>query len=231
MNLIGYTRVSSKSQEDNTSLSEQQRQIEEYCRYRGYCLVDTESDVFSGENFERPGWGRLQRRLADCDGIIVAKMDRICRSASNMLSYVDNELNPTEKRLIILNMGGDTVDTNSPTGRMFLGMLAVMAEYERMMIRERVSAGREANKRNGKRIGGPSPYGYQAEGAILRPVEAEQKIIQKMKRWRRDGASYETIADRLNALGVPSKKGHWHKMSVFRTITNKHHKFTKWTSG
>jgi DNA invertase Pin-like site-specific DNA recombinase len=55
----------------------------------------------------------------------------------------------------VLTGEGAAVDTTQPQGRMVFGILAVMAEFERELMRERTVAGMAAAQRRGVRVGRP----------------------------------------------------------------------------
>ena len=66
------------------------------------------------------------------------------------------------------------------------------------------------------------PYGFHRNGdGGLHVDDAEMAAIQKMKRHRRRGASYQAIADRMNLARINSRRGTWSKSSV-RALVNDH---------
>ncbi|MFM6223389.1 MAG: recombinase family protein, partial [Dolichospermum sp.] len=144
MKLIGYVRVSSEGQADNTSLEDQELKIQAYCSALNHELVGLYQDVQSGGKSEnRKG---LQSAIADmldgkADGLIVLKLDRLGRRASDVLTLIDKELQPNNKALIVIDMN---MDTSTPTGKLVLTMLAGVAEFEKSQINERTKNGKKA---------------------------------------------------------------------------------------
>ena len=134
MKLIGYVRVSSEGQADNTSLEDQQEKITAYCIALNHELVGLYQDIQSGgKSDNRKG---LQTAIADMlagkvDGLIVLKLDRLGRRASDVLTLIDKELQPNNKALIVIDMN---MDTSTPTGKLVLTMLAGVAEFEKSQI-------------------------------------------------------------------------------------------------
>jgi len=81
--------------------------------------------------------------------------------------------------LVCTSQGIDTSDDN-PAGRLQLGVLMVVAEFERGIIRERVNAGLRAAKARGVRLGRPASNGVHAED--VRRLRAEGKGIRAVAR-------------------------------------------------
>lgn len=83
------------------------------------------------------------------DTLVVTKLDRLARSTSHLLALVE-ELDLKCVTLRILDFGGSSVDTKSPSGRLMLTMFAAMGQFEREMMLERQREGIAAAKAAGK---------------------------------------------------------------------------------
>ncbi len=135
-------------------------------------------------------------------------------------SYSTNETGAQGITLHLCDMGGTNLDTRSSMGKIMLTLLAAFAEFERTLIAERTSAALSHKKRNGQLYNHP-PFGFQREGKQLVPHEAEQKVLKHIFQCRKDGLSLYDIANRLNDLGVPSKKGgKWHAATIAHIVNN-----------
>jgi site-specific DNA recombinase len=88
MKLIGYARVSSDSQEDNTSLLDQETRIRSYCVAMNHQLIGIHSEVASGASMKRPSLQTLLDYLPIVEGIIVLKLDRLSRSVLDTVGLV-----------------------------------------------------------------------------------------------------------------------------------------------
>ncbi|MGC8660784.1 MAG: recombinase family protein [Desulfomonilaceae bacterium] len=212
MRAYGYIRVSSVEQIKGTSLNEQKRQIEAYASLKQIDLLGVIIDpAIKGEIpiHLRPQ-GKLLVEAIDngaIDTVIICKLDRAFRSASDCLTMVET----WEKKgigLHILNISGQTVDTTSPMGKFFITMMAGAAELEKNLIKERCSNGREARKLEGKVIGG-LPYGYalDVDGKTLVKDASEQEALSLIRELKGQGRSLREIASELNARGYQAKKG------------------------
>lgn len=83
------------------------------------------------------------------DTLVVTKLDRLARSTAHLLALVE-ELDLKAVALRILDFGGSSVDTKSPSGRLMLTMFAAMGQFEREMMLERQREGIAAAKALGK---------------------------------------------------------------------------------
>lgn len=218
MRLVGYVRVSSQSQAENTSIEEQKRKLLSYCDAMGHEMVAIFEEVGSGSKMQnRPEFQNAIALLksGEADGIIAAKLDRLGRNTRDILGLVEDVLNPLGKSMIVLDLG---VDTSTPVGAMVLTVLAAMAEMERKIINERTQGGRKAKASQGGYAYGSPQFGQKASDGSLIPDESEQQIIEIIRRHRRSGKSPQAIADYLNANGYPTKRGGIWQHTTVRNI-------------
>lgn len=219
MKLVGYTRVSTADQADNTSLEDQKTRILSYGVAMGHEVVNCFSEVASGKQTgNRPQFQAAIALLKSgaADGLIVAKLDRLGRNVRDILQFVDEVITPLGKSLVILDL---QIDTSTPSGRMVLTMMGAMAEMERSIIRERVERGRQAKADRGGYAFGAPPIGLKAVEGELVPDELEQETIATIFRHRRSGKSPQKIADYLNAQNIPTKRGGtWHHSTVRKVL-------------
>jgi DNA invertase Pin-like site-specific DNA recombinase len=115
------------------------------------------------------------------DVFVVTKPDRLARSTSDLLSVV-SRLEAKGVGLTILSMGGQRLDTRSPTGKLMLTMLAAVAEFERGLMLERQREGIAKAQANGKYRGrAPTALRRSAEVLLLkqqgvRPTEIARRL-------------------------------------------------------
>ena len=222
--LVGYVRVSSESQEDNTSLQNQVERIEAYCMAFSYELVKVFKEVATGTKADietRPIFNEAIEYLKqdNADGIIALKLDRIARNALDVLRLVRETLEPQSKMLVLLDI---QVDTSTPSGKMILTVMSAVAELERDMIYDRTQGGRKAKANNGGYAYGKPKYGYKTEDKELKEDSTHQETIKLIKRHRKSGKSYQKIADYLNAQNIPTKQGKkWSSSVVYRICQEK----------
>lgn len=145
MRLLGYTRVSTAGQDAQLQL--------DALVGAGVQKRDVFADVTSGSRtaIERPGMKRLLDYAEGGDTVVVWRIDRLGRSLIDVL----NTVNLLRDQGVKIRSISDSIDPETSAGRMMLGMLATLAEYERELITERVNAGIAAAKQNGTRFGRP----------------------------------------------------------------------------
>jgi len=205
MKLIGYVRVSTAAQEDNTSLDEQERRLKAYCEAYGHKLVKVYREVASAKNtIARPVFNEALAELAKADGIVSTKLDRVARSTRDVLTLIEDTLQPSNKALILLDQN---IDTSSPYGMMVLTMMAAVAQLERDVIRERTQTGRKAKKEKGGYAFGSPKFGKMAVDGELVENKEEAAVLQLMKNHRRAGKGLTQIANMLNEQGYRTKRG------------------------
>ncbi len=144
---IGYARVSTKEQ--NLDL-----QIE--ALEKAGCEKIFQEKI-SGATKNRPELDKMSEQFREGDELFVWRLDRLGRSLKNIIDIV---LSLSDKGIIIKGLV-DGVDTSTINGRLFLNLMASLAEYERELIRERTNAGLQAARARG-RLGG-RPKGYTPE--------------------------------------------------------------------
>ena len=131
----GYGRVSSKGQEQNGNSLEDQRQK---LKDAGCAEEDIVLETYTGTKMDRPKFTKLVEELESGDTLVVCKLDRFARTASEGSELVKSLL-ARGVNVHILNMG---LIENTPTGRLILNVLLSFAEFERDMIVERTSEGK-----------------------------------------------------------------------------------------
>jgi DNA invertase Pin-like site-specific DNA recombinase len=179
-------RVSTQEQAAGTSLADQCRRIEGAALMRGETLatVFSEEGVSgSTELAKRPEGAKLCHQLTAGDVLIVAKLDRIFRNAADALS-ASEAWREAGVQLVVCDMGSEPV-TGHGAGRMFFGLLALVAEFERERMLERTRDGRRSKAAKGGHIGGSAPFGYRVEGigrdARLVPVPEHLEALQTVR--------------------------------------------------
>jgi len=145
MTLLGYTRVSTTQQDASLQRDALLR--------AGVAPEHIYDDVITGASGAagRPGWAKLTAYARQGDTIVTWRIDRLGRSMIDVMQTVAG----LHARGVGVLSVSDGIDPSTPTGRLMLGLLASMAEYERELIRERVNAGVVAAQARGVKFGRP----------------------------------------------------------------------------
>lgn len=148
--IYGYARVSTKGQaKDGNSLEAQEQLLRENGATEIY------KDAFTGTKAHRPELDKLLSKIKSGDKLIVTKLDRVARSASQGIELV-NTLLDKGVTVHILNMG---MMDNTPTGKLIRTIMLAFAEFERDMIVERTQEGKAiAKQRDDFKEGRPVTY-------------------------------------------------------------------------
>lgn len=125
--------------------------------------VVTETVSGSTAARERKGFARLMDRLEAGDVLIVTKLDRLGRNAMDVRATVE-ALTVIGVRVHCLALGG--VDLTSSAGKLTMGVISAVAEFERDLIVERTQAGLKRAKAAGTVLGRPSALDLGQQDAI-----------------------------------------------------------------
>jgi DNA invertase Pin-like site-specific DNA recombinase len=144
-----YARVSTFDQEPENQLQELRRYVEA----RGWSAIEFVDRGVSGSKDRRPALDQMivdaKRRKFDL--VVCWQLDRLGRSLRHLVLLME-ELQQLGVALVSL---GEGLDLSTPAGRLQAGLLAVVASFERERIRERVVAGLQRARTQGKRLGRP----------------------------------------------------------------------------
>ena len=179
-----YSRVSTNEQ----TVDNQLKVLREVAKKRGLEVVREISDEgISGATGRdvRKGFDELIKGSIrnEWDIILVWDVSRLGRSLKHLVSFLE-DIQSANCDMYIHQSG---IDTSTPSGKMMFGMLSVFSEFERSMIRERVIAGQQRAKSEGKHIG--------------RPTNVNDGIITAVYQLRQNNVPIKRIAKDLQ-IGV-----------------------------
>lgn len=160
-----YARVSTHDQQ---TLVLQSEAMAAYIKVRDWEAVRQVRDVGSGAK-ERPGREELLKaaRRREIDVVVVWRLDRWGRSLPDLVVTL-RELTELGVGFVSLT---EALDLTTPTGRAMAGMLAVFAEFEREVLRERVRAGIAQARREGRPHGRPRTASLKAAEVVRLKAE------------------------------------------------------------
>ena len=172
-----YARVSTQDQQ---TIPMQTRALREYATRRGWTIALQVKEIGSGASPRERREQLLEAaRRREIDVVLVWRLDRWGRSVTDLLATLQ-ELEHLGVGFVSLT---EALDLTTPAGRAMAGLLAVFAEFEREILRERVRAGLAHARQNGQRLG--------------RPLTAALHAAQ-VRKLHRAGTSKAAIARRLN---------------------------------
>ena len=196
--LIGYVRVS-KSDGSQTLAPQRDALLA-----AGVDPTRIYEDLASGRRDDRPGLAACLKALQPGNTLVLWKLDRLGRDLKHLVTTVD-ELRRREVGLKVLAGAGAQIDTLTANGRLFFGIFAALAEFERELIAERTRAGLAAARARGRLGGRPRKVdraALQMAMAALGDPEAKAAEVA-----RRLGITTTTLYVYLNGDGTPKAAG------------------------
>ena len=221
MNARIYVRVSTQEQaQEGFSIAQQLRQCRAFCRSQGWALADEYiDDGYSAKDTDRPALQRLLKDLQSGDVVVVWRLDRLTRSVLDLHTLLQRfEQNGAGFRSVT-----EPYDTTTAIGRLFVTLVAALAQWERENLGERVVAGMTEMVRQGRWHGGPLPFGYQYDQQQRRlvPDPATAPLVREIFERFVRGDGTRAIAIWLNDIGVRTRSGAgWTPQAVSYVLRN-----------
>ena len=190
---VAYRRVSTTEQSDSgAGLAAQQVAIDAEVARRSWDLVEVRTDTASGKSVAgREALGRALDLLESGQAhvLVVAKLDRLSRSLLDFALLLDRAQR-NNWVLVALDLG---IDLSTPAGEFLASVMASPATWERKIIGQRTREAMAAKAAAGVRLGPPR--------------RVPDAVCQQIASLRRDGRTWQAVADEMNRLGVPRAVG------------------------
>jgi site-specific DNA recombinase len=230
-----YARVSTRRQEKEATIESQLAQLLSYAREKGYALADEHQFVdqaVSGKYLARPGLDRLRDAalVGAFEVLLCLSPDRLARSLGAQQVVLD-ELGRAGIDIVFVNQ--PTLD-DSPQAQLLLNIQGAFAEYERLVISERMRRGRLYRLRQGQSVPHQAPYGYryqpggrgQAGTWVVIPEQAT--VVEQMFVWyTQEPITLGDLTRRLNERHIPGPEGKaWCTSTVGRLLRQPAYKGT-----
>lgn len=189
--LIGYARVSTSGQDTD-------RQEQDLTK-AGVRADDLYVDRgVSGSRASRPALDRALAALQEGDTLVITTLDRLGRNTEHMLGLA-RQLQRGGVNLRVLNLGGESVDTETPMGRMVFTVMVAIAEMEREIRTERIQDSVAKRRAKGGDLGGRreqfSDETIETARGLLDSGMPSAQVARSL------GMSRQTLYRRLNAKG------------------------------
>jgi DNA invertase Pin-like site-specific DNA recombinase len=192
-----YARVSTSDQTPDNQLLP----LRAFCAARGWTVTEYTDHGVSGAKETRPALDAMLKaaRGRKLDVIAVTKLDRLARSVHHLLTMA-RELDALGVALVCTDQ---QIDSTTPTGRFLFTTLGAVAELEKDLIRERVVAGMQRARAQGKHMGRPRRHAIDA--TVVRAMLSDGLSLRAVA--RKLGVHPWLISRAVNkgASGVPRK--------------------------
>jgi len=226
MNTAIYVRVSTDEQaKEGYSIRAQIDKLKSYIQIKEWGFYKVYADEgISGKNItDRPAINELINDIKSgkVNNVLVYKIDRLTRSTKDLIELTEF----FNKTKCGFNSLMESIDTQTASGRMFLKIIGIFAEFERENTIERITLACEKKVKEGYTLAGfTTSYGYNREsGDKIQKINPEEaKIVREVYSMYLDGnMTYNAIARNLNHRGIKPKLGDtWHHASIRGILTN-----------
>lgn len=221
---VGYIRVSTQEQaEEGYSLEAQQDLIRKHCEKEGKHLVTIYADKgISGKSTkDRIALEELLEESSQgaFDEVIVWKTSRLARNTLDLLQITKK----LEENRVEVKSLSESYDLGTSQGKLMMGVLGIIAEFERNVIVDNLKIGMNARARQGLKNGGKL-LGYKSEGrgrdSKLVVVPEEAQIVRQIFQMYAEGKGYKAITTYINKLGYKTVRGNPFSTTGVKEILN-----------
>jgi len=230
MKVAIYVRVSTNRQTQAQTIDQQLERLRGHLESRGEWLAGDHifrDDGFSGANLNRPGLDRLRDRVKSgtLDRVLLTSPDRLARNYVHQMVLIE-EWERCGCKVEFL----DRPMSQDPHDQLLLQIRGAVAEYERVLIAERMRRGRQMKLKAGALLPWTvPPYGYRSapdhprdpSGVQIEP--AEGAIVRELfARYLQEHGTLFNLAKHLLQLGLPSPRGNqrWSAASIRGLLIN-----------
>lgn len=216
-----YIRVSTEEQaNEGYSISAQRERLKAFCVAQNWTehkfYVD---EGISGRSTNRPQFKKLMSDIeaGHIDVLLVYRLDRLTRSVRDLHKILDD----LEKFNCVFRSATEIYDTSTAMGRMFITIVAAIAEWESANLGERVKMG-QIEKAHQKEWAAQAPYGfYKDKNHKLHQHEEEIEAVKLMIQKVREGFSFRQLALYMDSTKHKPRRGYkWHIRTLLDLMHN-----------
>ncbi|MRG86966.1 recombinase family protein [Salinibacillus xinjiangensis] len=228
-----YIRVSTDEQaKHGYSISAQRERLKAYCVSQGWDIVGFYVDEgISAKDTNRPELKRMLKDIetGEIECVLVYKLDRLTRSVLDLYKLLES----FEKYGCKFESATEVYETSTAMGRMFITLVAALAQFERENMAERISMGLQEKARQGKYTHNQRPFGYTLKDGVLSLKDDEAEIVRLIFRLYLDGKGANSVCKYLNARNITTRDGNtWNDKPLIQLLRNPTYKGTAtWLKG
>src|SRR5690625_49069 len=218
-----YVRVSTREQaREGYSIQAQLNRLKAFCESQGWDVSGVYNDEgLSAKDTNRPQRQEMIKDLKNdkLDVVLVYRLDRLTRSVFDLY----NLLETFDKYKCGFKSATEVYDTTTAMGRLFITIVAALAQWEREDLAENVAMGLEEKVSQGLFPGGFPPYGFDVKNDRLIPNPKESEVVRSMYEKYASGNSMNDIARHLNDRDIRTRRGNfWYRSVVGTTLKSEY---------
>lgn len=211
-----YIRVSTQEQaQEGYSIHAQKERLTAYCMAQGWTDFKYYVDEgVSAKDTNRPQLNTLMEHVegGQIDMILVYRLDRFTRSVRDLY----NLLETLEKYNCAFKSATEIYDTSTAMGRMFIGLVALLAQWENENLSERIKMALDKKVSDGERVGN-IPFGFDLDENEKLVANEDSILLKDMVAKAKSGWSATKLAEHLNTVNQDRE---WRANTVLRLLTN-----------
>jgi site-specific DNA recombinase len=218
-----YVRVSTAEQAaEGYSIRAQTDRLKAYCVSQGWEIFEFYvDDGYSAKDTNRPNLKRMMKHIEEglIDCVLVYRLDRLTRSVRDLYSILET----FDKYDCKFKSATEVYDTTTAMGRMFITIVAALAQWERENTGERIRMGMEQKAREGNWVINQAPYGYEIdkENKTLIVNDQEALIVKRIYDDYLNGKTMRKIAINFNKSNLTTKSGAiWNDFKIKYILSN-----------
>jgi site-specific DNA recombinase len=210
-----WIRVSTEEQAEGDSPEHHRVRAEMYAKSRGWKVMEI-YDLAGVSGKSVAAHSEAQRMMADVkrghiQGLIFSKLARLTRNAKELMEFSDF-FQIHQADLVSL---GESIDTSSPSGRLFFHLLGCMNQWEREEITDRIKSSVIVRAKMGKPLSGKAPYGYMWKDKKLAVHPEESPVRRLIYELFDEHKRIKTVARLLNNRGYRTRNNkNWSDTAV-----------------
>jgi site-specific DNA recombinase len=216
-----YVRVSTDEQaREGYSIPAQLESLRAFCKSQGWEIVfEYIEEGKSAKDLDRPKMKQMLNDIkkGEIDIILVYRLDRLTRSVLDLYLL----LQKFDEHNVAFRSATEVYDTSTAMGRLFITLVAALAQWERENLGERVIFGMEQMIDEGKKPGGHDPYGYRFDKDFnCTIIDEEAAHVRMIYQMFMDGYGYRSIAERMNVLKAKPRHSKTWSHNTIRNMLN-----------